>query len=95
MYYMKFRRRHLDPYSLTNLIEYIITTHVSLYAALSVSLGLARAFSVTTNYVLTSVFWVWQAYENGLVQPSRRTSLCRFLRGDGLVIASEVSQRKF
>jgi len=28
--YMKFRRRHRDPYSLTNLIEYIITTHVSL-----------------------------------------------------------------
>ena len=32
-------------------------------AALSVSLGLARLFTVTTNYVLTSVFWVCQAYE--------------------------------
>ena len=31
--------------------------------ALSVSLGLARLFSVTTKYVPTSVFWVCQAYE--------------------------------
>ena len=33
MYYIyrMFRRRHLDPYSLTNLVDYIITTtHVSL-----------------------------------------------------------------
>jgi len=56
MCYMKFRRRHHDPYSLTNLIEYMITTHVSLNAALTVSLGLARAFTVTTNYVLTLSF---------------------------------------
>ena len=26
---MQFRRRHHDPYSLTNLIGYIITTHLS------------------------------------------------------------------
>jgi len=32
-------------------------------AALSVSLGLARPLTVTTNYVLTSVFWVCQVYE--------------------------------
>jgi len=32
-------------------------------AALSVSLGVARPFTVTTNYVLTSVFRVCQAYE--------------------------------
>ena len=32
-------------------------------AALSVILGLARPFLVTTKYVLTSVFWVCQAYK--------------------------------
>jgi len=33
------------------------------YAALSVSLGLARLFTLTTNYVLTTDFWVCHAYE--------------------------------
>ena len=56
MYYVMFRRRHHDPYSLTNLIEYIITTRFAFNAALSVSLGLAHAFTVTTNYVLTLSF---------------------------------------
>jgi len=65
-------------------------------AALSVSLGLARPFSVPTKYVLTDPVcygfakdmrkWTRPAKQTGRTV---RTSLCKLLRGDGLAISQQ------